>query len=352
MSLTTTICKPANHLDLVKRVIEGGERLSEIETEFLFDYFWHHPDASYQCCATLAVLKSRGETKEEVLGLSRVVAQKMKRLSLDVSRAIDVGGTGGGIPTFNISTTVAFVLAAAGCQVCKHGNFKVSSRSGSFDLLDALKIRTDLLALPAVATKLYQKLGVTFLATKSYHNHPTFLSEMRTSLGVGTALNVIGPLLNPACVPFQIVGVSNPKWFDTMAEVLIGQGRKAFMLVHGMEGMDELSPCGETMVLEYKGGLVRRYTLCPNDFGLDSLSVSHLEGGSPEDNARIFHDIIENRSKVRVQAILPMAAAAFFICGAVNNIHEGVKLARETVSSGAVVTLLSKLRGALDENAD
>ncbi|CVK19136.1 anthranilate phosphoribosyltransferase [Sporomusa sphaeroides] len=340
----TLTCKKLNPIRLVKKVIEDNGFLSVIEAEFLFEYLWEHPKSAYQFCAILAVLKNRGETKDELLGLSRVIRRKMKTISLNVTGAIDIGGTGGGKPTFNISTTVAFILAAAGCRVCKHGSNKISSSSGSIDLLNALGLNTQKLSSHSFAKMLYDQFGITFFVTKSYHCHPSFLADMRASLAVSTAFNIIGPLFNPACVPYQIVGVSDQRKMDTMAEILIEQGREAFLLVHGIENIDELSPCGKSKVLEYKDGVLRRYNVCPSDFGLEPIASLYLEGGSPEENASIFYSIIKNESPERMQAILPTSAAALYICGAAKTIQDGVNIAKETIVSGKVSTLFSKLQ--------
>lgn len=332
---------------LVKKVIDSNTSLSAEEAEYLFDYLIKSPEYSYQFCAVLAVMKNRGETPEEILGLYRVISKRMKRIALDVANTVDVGGTGGGASTFNISTAAAFILAASGVKVCKHGNNKVSSLSGSFDVLNALGINVEALSSPEIAEKTYEAFGITFLTTRNYHNHPDFLMDMRKRLAISTMFNIIGPLLNPACVPFQIIGVSHQKMMEPMVQILLEQRKKGFMLVHGMEGIDELSPCGPTSVVEYRNGCLKEYILHPSDFGITPVDSSFLTGGLPQENAQILKSIFRNEVPEKVSVVLPTVAAALYICGAVDNLPQGIKKAKRTLYSGKANILLHNLQEAL-----
>lgn len=347
MLLSTTICNEKYCLSLVKKVIDLKESLSVEESECLFNHLIENPKYSYQFCAVLAVMKSRGETSDEILGLYRVISKRMKKISLDVENTVDIGGTGGGASTFNISTTAAFILAACGVKVCKHGSGKVSSLSGSFDVLKALDINVEALSYPEIAKEIYETYGITFLITKNYHNHPEFLVNMRRRLAISTMFNIIGPLLNPACVPFQIIGVSNRRMMEPMKKILLDQDKKGFMLVHGMEGIDELSPCGPTSVIEYRNGCLKDYILHPSDFGIKPVESSYLKGGLPQKNAKILNSIFRNETPERIRVVLPTVASALYICGDVDSLSQGVEKAKDTLYSGKVKALLSNLQEAL-----
>lgn len=337
---------------LFKKIVGAKGELTQEESEELFDYLISLPEASYQCAAALAVMQYRGESPEELLGLYKVMSGRVRRIPLTVDGAIDVGGTGGGRPTFNISTTAALIVAAAGVPVCKHGNYKVSSQSGSFDVLSSLGIQIEKCASPDFAKRLYENLGITFLSTRSYHNHPQSLIDIRRALKIPTGFNVIGPLLNPACVPFQVVGTSQPEKMDVMARILKDQGRKRFLIAYGMEGIDEISPCGKTQILEYKDGAIQFYTLTPNDFDIPAVDREMLNGGTPEVNAHIITGILKNELPERLNVVLPTAAAALWICNAAASLPEAAQLARRTVESGKAAKLLSQLLEFCNENTN
>ncbi|MEA5135767.1 MAG: anthranilate phosphoribosyltransferase [Candidatus Fimivivens sp.] len=353
MSLNTLISdRTSSCSKLFKKIVLSKAALTQEESEALFDYLISTPEASYQCAATLALMKHRGESAEELWGLYKVMSRRVKEIPLAVDGAIDIGGTGGGRPTLNISTAAALIVAAAGVPVCKHGNYRVSSQSGSFDVLSALGIKIERCSSPDFAKHLYEDLGITFLSTRSYHNHPQSLIDIRKSLGVPTGFNVIGPLLNPACVPFQLVGTSQPEKMDAMAKILIDQGRERFLIAYGMEGIDEISPCGDTQILDYKDGVMQSCTLNPSDFNLQAVDKELLNGGTPETNANIIAGIFNNELPEHLNVVLPTAATALWLCNAVASLPEAAQLARRTVESGKVAKLLSQLLKVCNEDTN
>lgn len=353
MCLNTLICDSAQACrQLFKKLVQGKEALTQTEAQQLFEYAVFTPEAGNICAATLAVMACRGESEQELFGLYNVMSKRVKKLDLAADGAIDIGGTGGGLPTLNISTAAALIVAAAGVPVCKHGNYKVSSRSGSFDVLSCLGVNVESCGSPEFAARLFNELGITFLSTRSYHSHPQSLIDIRKSLGIATALNVIGPLLNPARVSVQLVGTSQPEKMDAMAKILIAEGRKRFLIVHGTEGIDEISPCTDTLVLDYDNGQSRRYTLAPCDFGLPAISGELLTGAEPETNAHIIRRMLNNELPERLNVVLPTAAAALWLCGAAVSLPAAAQLARKTVESGSAAQLLSRLLEYFDENTN
>lgn len=334
----------SRHLDTFKKMVVDHSVLTQDETADLFEYLISTPEASCLCSAALAVMQYRGESEGEILGLCQVMSRRMKRISLSVDNAIDIGGTGGGRSTFNISTAAALIVAAAGVPVCKHGNYRVSSQSGSFDVLSALQLKIEKYTSPEFAKQIFENYGITFLSTRAYHDHPEFLITVRNQLGIRTGFNIIGPLLNPACVQFQVVGVSVAAEMPFMAEILINQGRKGFILAHGLDGIDEISPCAPTKIIEYREGVLQSYTLTPEDFGFSPLNQELLYGGPPEVNAKIVSCILNNELPDRLRVVLPTAAASLYICNAVSSLPEGVQLAHETIKCGKAAKLLSQLQ--------
>lgn len=344
MYSNTLTCKKVDCQNLLKKLVQEKESLTSGEITELFGQLLINPENTSLCAAALAVMQYRGESKEEIWGLYHLIKERMCDLNLPVNNAIDIGGTGGGKPTFNISTTAAFIVAATGVPVCKHGNYRVSSTSGSFDVLGKLQIGIERFADSSYASDSFKKYGLTFLSTRVYHNHPKALIQLRKELGIRTAFNYIGPLLNPAHVPFQIIGVSNETMMPVMAKILIDQGREGFVLAHGTDGIDEISPCAPTKILEYRNGALESYVLLPEDFGISRLDESAIYGGSPETNAEILKSILHGKDQIKIQAIIPTVAMALYVCKATPSIMDGAYLAQKTIYNGKAAQLLSELQ--------
>ncbi len=340
---SNTLMFNKDYNQLFKRFVVAPDMLTYQEYIPFFENLISNPQSAYQCAAALGIMSSRGESSQELRAFYQVMAKKVNKVDLSVEGSIDIGGTGGGNSTFNISTTASLIVAASGVPVCKHGNYRISSKSGSLDVLTCLGIDIDAFASPAYVKRVYNEVGITFLATKAYHCHSQILVDIRKSLAVPSICNLIGPLLNPANIDYQLMGVSKIDKIDTLAEILMGQGRKSFALVHGMEGIDEISPCTNTMAQIYKDGHLQSYSLTPEDFGLAPLNIDLLVGGDPNFNAKITSAILKNELPERLNVVLPTAAMALWLANAANSLPEATLLAKQTVESGKAYNLLAKI---------
>lgn len=256
---------------------------------------------------------------------------------------VDTCGTGGdGCGTFNISTAAAFVAAAAGAHVAKHGNRSVSSRSGSADVLEALGIRID---LPLHrAGRAIREIGIGFLFAPAAHSATRHAVPARKQIGVRTIFNLLGPLTNPAGAHSQILGVFSDDLIDLVAETLLELGVQRAFVVHGSGGLDEISLTGETQVAEVRDGAVRRCVLTPTDFGIESAPVEALLGGSPQENAHMIRELFEGATGPRRDIVLINSAAALVVTGIAKDFREGVSLASDALSSGVALQKLEQLR--------
>jgi len=256
---------------------------------------------------------------------------------------VDTCGTGGdGCGTFNISTAAAFVAAAAGAHVAKHGNRSVSSRSGSADVLEALGIRID---LPLhQAGRAIREIGIGFLFAPAAHSATRHAVPARKQIAVRTIFNLLGPLTNPAGAHSQILGVFSGDMIDLVAETLLELGIQRAFVVHGCGGLDEISLAGETQVAEVRDAAIRRFVLTPEDFGMPLAPVEALRGGSPEENAQMILSLFDGERGPRRDIVLINSAAALVITGVAKDFRHGVQLAERTLSSGAALAKLEQLR--------
>ncbi len=294
-----------------------------------------------QAAGLLTALATRGETVEEVTGAARAMIEAADPFPAPGCRdAIDTCGTGGdGAGTFNISTASAFVVAACGAPVCKHGNRAVSSKSGSADLLVALGANIEL--SPEAMAKVFAQTGMSFLFAPAYHRAMRHVMPVRRGLGVRTLFNLLGPLSNPARVQYQLIGVFDPKWL-CFAEVLRNLGTKRAMIVHGHDGLDELSLAGPTHVAELcEDGSLKRYEMTPQQVGLKPCGADDLRGGDAQENAqtlrRLFAGDVEHPIS---RAISYNAGVALMLMGKAPTPAEGVLLARDAIASGTALATL------------
>jgi anthranilate phosphoribosyltransferase len=263
---------------------------------------------------------------------------------------VDTCGTGGdGSGTFNISTASAFVAAAAGAHVAKHGNRSVSSKSGSADVLEALGIRIDLPLLES--GRAIRELGIGFLFAPAAHSATRHASPARKQIGARTVFNLLGPLTNPAGARSQILGVFSPDLIDLVAATLTELGVSRALVVHGHGGLDEISLAGETLVAEAKDGAVRRFTLSPADFGLAQVPLEALRGGKPQENAAMIRALFEGASGPRRDVVLMNSSAALVVTGIATNFREGAELAARSLSSGAALEKLERLKRFTNESS-
>lgn len=313
----------------------NGESLSQSEAASFMRNVMEGDVSGVRLAAALAALRVRGETPEEIAGFA--LAMREFAVKLPVRRVgvlLDTCGTGGdGAHTFNISTTAAFVVAAGGVRVAKHGNRAASSRAGSADLLEALGVNLE--ASPDLIAGAVNELGVGFMFARNYHPAMRFAAPVRAELGTRTVFNVLGPITNPAGATHQVIGVFLPDLTHKLAEVLRLLGSEAAMVVHG-SGLDELTVCGPTVVSELRGGEVRDYTLRPEELGLARHERGELAGGDAHENAAITRAILQGRGTPAQRDVVALnAGAGLYLAGKAPDLRAGVDLARAILAGGA-----------------
>jgi anthranilate phosphoribosyltransferase len=293
-----------------------------------------------QTAAFLIALRAKGETAAELLGLARTMREFATPVDAGRDDLLDTAGTGGGISTFNVSTTAALVAAGAGCAVAKHGNRSATSRSGSADVLEALGVRIDL--DPEAVAESIRRVGFGFMFAPNHHPATKHVVPVRKELAVRTVFNFLGPLTNPAGASRQLIGVSDPAFQAPVAEALAGLGCERGMVVYGDDGMDEISASGETRVIEV-GDREREYSLSPEEVGLKRISVEAIHGGEPHENAAATRSVLDGQPGPRRDVVLINAAAAIYVGGRADDLQNGFEAAREAVDSGSARDLLAKL---------
>ena len=320
------------NLDL-SRVL-SNHALSELEAEGLMNEIMEGNLSAVTTSAILTALRVRGETVPEIVGFARGMRSKAVRVPV-VSNGVlmDVVGTGGdGANTFNISTTSAFVVAAAGVAVAKHGNRSASSKAGSADVLEALGVNLE--QTPDQVAAAVSSVGVGFMFARNHHPAMRHVAPVRAELRVRTVFNLLGPLTNPAGASHSLIGVYDAKLVRPIAEVLHVLGSRAAMVVNG-SGLDELTVCGPSNVAELRDGTVREYTLEPEQLGLGLFETSSLAGGDPSENAIITREILAGRGSSAQRDVTALnAGAALFTAGATTTLEAGVQRALEVLHSG------------------
>jgi anthranilate phosphoribosyltransferase len=299
-----------------------------------------------QIGAFLTVLRLKGETIDEITGAARVMREKSAKVTFTAPTVIDTCGTGGdGAHTFNISTTAAFIVAAAGVPVAKHGNRAMSSHCGSADVLEALGVKVDL--APKRVESCLKEAGIGFMFAPVFHAAMKHVAAPRRELGFRTVFNVLGPLTNPAGANCQLIGVFHPDLTGMLAEVLNRLGTRRAMVVHGGGGLDELALEGENKVSLLDNGKVTTYTVNAVDLGLENASSEMLRGESPEVNAALTLAILRGEETGPKQAVVLLnAAAALFVAGVVNNLKDGLQVAKELLLNGKAYEKLTALQKA------
>lgn len=321
-----------------------AERLSltEKEAEEAMNEIMDGVATPAQIAAYLMGLRLKGETVEEIAGSVRAMRDRAVKIAVGDPLVIDTCGTGGdGRHTFNISTTSAFVVAGAGLTVAKHGNRSVSSKSGSADVLAALGVKIDL-PIEQVADCI-NEIGIGFLFAPLYHGAMKHCAGPRSEMGIRTMLNVLGPLTNPAGASIQVLGVYEPRLTELLGKVLMHLGSQHCFVVHGLDGLDEITLADRTMVSETKGGVSSNYVLHPTEFGLSLVSPKELAGGSPQENAVITNDILNGRKGPKRDVVCLNAAPALVAGRKARTLQDGFQLAGKTIDSGAAAEKLAKL---------
>lgn len=290
----------------------------------------------------LAVLRAKGETVEEITAAAKVMREKAARIRVDEPALIDTCGTGGtGINTFNISTTAAFVAAGSGIKVAKHGNRSASCQCGSADVLEALGVKIDV--GPERVAESIREVGIGFLFAPSFHTAMKHAVLARKELGGRTIFNILGPLSNPANAAYQVIGVYDAKLTETLAGVLKNLGLKRAFVVHGMDGLDEITIADRTKVTELKDNKLKTYFVSPEDFKIKTARLEDLSGGSAKENAEIVIAILKGEQGPRRDVVLMNASAAIVCAGRAKDFKTGMKLAAESIDSGRALEKLSAL---------
>ncbi len=293
-----------------------------------------------QRSAYLTALSMKGETIEEITGSAEEMRAHALKLNADVE-TLEIVGTGGdGSNSFNISTTAAMIVSAAGVPVAKHGNRAASSRSGAADCLEALGVNINI--EPGKSREIVENIGLCFLFAQKYHTAMRHVGPIRRELGIRTVFNILGPLTNPACPSYIVLGVYEEALLEPMAQVLGRLGIKKGMVVYGQEKLDEISTAGVTSVCELESGSLKRYDVIPEELGFSRCTMEDLRGGTPEENAYITREILSGKQGPKRDTVLLNAGAALYVAGKSASLAEGVKLAAETVDSGKAMAQLEK----------
>jgi anthranilate phosphoribosyltransferase len=326
--------------EYLHKAIEGEDLTLEEARSAADAVFEDATDA--QIGGLLIALRMKGETEEEIAGFAQGMKNAARTISPDASPLVDTCGTGGDEhDTINVSTASAVVASAGGASVAKHGNYSVSSSSGSADVLEEMGVEID--AEPPAVERAIEEAGVGFMLAPVFHPAMKRVIGPRKELGARTIFNVLGPLTNPAGAEAQVVGVYDPELVPLMARSLAHMDVERALVVHGA-GMDEIALHGETKVAEVDGESVEEYTLVPSDIGLDEAPVENVAGGMPAENARDLRRIFEGEETgAKRDIVLANSGAALYVAGIASSIEEGVKLARNAVEEGSAEKKLEEL---------
>jgi len=327
------------------------EDLTRQEAEQLLQSLLDPQATEAQIAAALVALAAKGETVEELTGMATGLRSRAVRVNARHPCFIDTAGTGSSrAKTFNISTAAAFVIAGAGLPVAKHGNRAASSKSGSADLLAALGVNVS--AIPSVSENSLNEIGICFMFAPLYHGATARVAGIRRQLGIHTTFNLLGPLSNPAGAPRQIIGVWRKDLAERLARVLAALGTEHAWVVHGEDGLDEITLAGKTHVAEARRGEVKTFEIAPEDFGFEVRALEHLRGGDTEANAAIVRAVLAGERQDEARALVIMTAGAALLLGGVaKDLRDGAKRAAEAIDTGAALNKLQRLVEATKETA-
>ena len=325
---------------LLKKIISGIS-LSETESESLFTKIMDGNLSNIQTSSILTALSMKGEEISEIVGATKVLRAKSLSINAPLD-SIDTCGTGGdNSGTFNISTAVSFVVAGSGIPVAKHGNRKASSKSGTADVLEALGVNIN--TSTENISKCLSEAKIGFLFAQKHHLAMKNVAPIRSDLGIRTIFNILGPLSNPANAKKQLLGVFDDKWIIPMAKSLKKLNSERAWVVHGKDGLDEITITGDTLIAELKNNKITKFSLNPADAGLPIHPMTELIGGDPIFNATAIIKLLEGEKNAYRDIVLINAAAALMISNKTDNIKDAVKIASNTIDSGAAKNTLEKL---------
>lgn len=319
----------------------SGASLTEDEAAQAFDIMMSGKASPGQIGGFLMALRVRGETVDEITGAARTMREKATQVEAPAD-AIDTCGTGGDAKgTYNISTCTAFVVAGADVPVAKHGNRAMSSKSGSADVLAALGVNLEV--TPKIVARCIREAGVGFMFAPAHHSAMRHVGPTRAELATRTIFNLLGPLSNPAGAKRQVIGVFSREWIVPLAETAGNLGAEHVWVVHGSDGLDELTTTGPTFVAEYRNGKVNSFEVAPRDAGLDIASPSDLKGGNAEENAAAIGEVLAGKAGAFRDIVILNAAAALIVAGKAETLKHGAELAGQSIDSGAAKQRLAKL---------
>ncbi|MGD8702155.1 MAG: anthranilate phosphoribosyltransferase [Desulfosarcina sp.] len=316
--------------------------LSESKMAEMMSTIFDGQASDAQVGAMMAALATKGETFEELAGAARAMRKRAQRIQVAARPVVDTCGTGGdGLKTFNISTTTAFVVAGCGVTVAKHGNRSVSSKCGSADVLECLGINLD--TDPEVVEEAVQEVGIGFLFAPLYHSAMRHAAKARMEVGLRSIFNMLGPLTNPAGANCQLLGVFAPQLTEMFAEALRLLGAKSAFVVHGHDGLDEISVCAPTRVSQLENDTIRTYDIYPEQYFGQLAQPDQMAGGAPEVNASITHKILKGEKGAKRDVVLLNTAAALVACQKASDLKEGIARAEQAIDSGAAIGKLEAL---------
>lgn len=338
-----------NDLKELLGIAAAGQALNSAQAECAFDVIMSGNATPAQMGGFLMALRVRGETVEEITGAARAMRAKMLTIEAP-DGAMDTCGTGGdGKGTYNVSTASAFLVAACGVPVAKHGNRALSSKSGAADVLAALGVNIE--ADISLVKKALWEANTCFLMAPRHHSAMRHVGPTRVELGTRTIFNLLGPLSNPARVKRQIIGVFSPDWVEPIAQVLKGLGHERAWVVHGTDGLDELTTTGASLVAELKDGKVSTFEVTPADAGLPTAQLADLLGGDAEHNAQALRAMLDGAPGPFRDIVVFSSAAALIVAGKAKDLKEGAVLAAEAVDSGRARDTLERLIAITNEEA-
>jgi anthranilate phosphoribosyltransferase len=328
--------------DAIDRVASGAD-LEPDEASLVLAEIVDGNASETQAGAFLVALRTKGETVGEIAGLAAVLRERSVKVDAGED-LVDTAGTGGGRPTFNVSTTAAFIAAGAGCRVAKHGNRSATSQCGSADVLEALGGRIDV--SPGAVADCIREIGFGFMFAPLHHPAFKHIVPVRKELAVRTIFNFLGPLTNPAGARRQVIGVSDPAKLETMAAALGQLGAERALVVSSADGLDEFSVSGATRVVELRDGRLTSYDVTPDQVDLELSPDGAVGAGTPEQNAQVLRDVLSGKAGTERSLAVLNAGAAIYVAGRADSLADGVRAGERSIDDGTAASVLERWVGA------